>query len=366
MSLASAQFLRPSVDVPDAVYQSAQSTDAAAAQLRIDRLENQMRSMTGQIEEMQFQIRRLEDQLRKFQQDVDFRFDEQKGGKPPGGARPTPQAPAPTAPATPPRRTDLNETGYPIITQAAPAPATEPALAEQPKAALRAPGASRDLATMAPGANASAPRTVGLPSGPLEAVQAADPDAPPDLTRRLLAPASRAAAVDPAATASLQAPSRSGPAPQVIPAPAGAPDDPLAEPPAQVASLPQPSPADDYDVATAALKEGRYDVAEQRFRSYLDQHPKDRLTPEAMFHLGESFFRRSRPREAAEQYLKVTVDFPRAARAPEALVKLGLSLEKLGAVEQACAAFGEVARKYPAAPSAVRVSAARESKRVQC
>jgi tol-pal system protein YbgF len=364
MSLASAQFLRPSVDVPDAVYQSAQSTDAAAAQLRIDRLENQMRSMTGQIEEMQFQIRRLEDQLRKFQQDVDFRFDEQKGGKPPGGARPTPQAPAPTAPATPPRRTDLNENGYPVVTQAAPTsrrgdafdPAQDPA----------APGAPRDLAIMAPGANASAPRIAGLPSGPLEAVQAADPDAPPDLTRRLLAPASRAAAVDPAATASLQAPSRSGPAPQVIPAPAGAPDDPLAEPPAQVASLPQPSPADDYDVATAALKEGRYDVAEQRFRSYLDQHPKDRLTPEAMFHLGESFFRRSRPREAAEQYLKVTVDFPRAARAPEALVKLGLSLEKLGAVEQACAAFGEVARKYPAAPSAVRVSAARESKRVQC
>ena len=47
-------------------------------------------------------------------------------------------------------------------------------------------------------------------------------------------------------------------------------------------------------------------------------------------------------------------------------MKLGLSLEKLGAKEQACAAFGEVGRKYPAAPSAVRVSAERESKRVQC
>ena len=62
----------------------------------------------------------------------------------------------------------------------------------------------------------------------------------------------------------------------------------------------------------------------------------------------------------------MTVDFPRAARAPEALVKLGLSLEKLGAKEQACAAFGEVGRKYPAALSSVRVSAERESKRVQC
>ena len=60
------------------------------------------------------------------------------------------------------------------------------------------------------------------------------------------------------------------------------------------------------------------------------------------------------------------MDFPRAPRAPESLVKLGLSLEKLGAKEQACAAFGEVGRKYPASPVSVRASAERESKRVQC
>ena len=153
----------------------------------------------------------------------------------------------------------------------------------------------------------------------------------------------------------------------VIAAPAGAPGAPSAGSASpQVAALPQASLADDYDVATAALKDCRYEIAEQRFRNYLDQHPKDRLTPDATFFLGESYFRRARPREAAEQYLKVTVDFPRAPRAPESLVKLGLSLEKLGAKEQACAAFGEVGRKYPASPVSVRASAERESKRVQC
>ena len=152
----------------------------------------------------------------------------------------------------------------------------------------------------------------------------------------------------------------------MIAAPDGAPGAPSSPPAAQqMAALP-PAPANDYDLASAAFKEGQYEVAEQRFRSYLEKNPKDRLTPEATFYLGESYFRRARAREAAEQYLKVTVDFPRAVRAPEALVKLGLSLEKLGAKEQACAAFGEVGRKYPAASSAVRVSAERESKRVQC
>jgi tol-pal system protein YbgF len=119
-------------------------------------------------------------------------------------------------------------------------------------------------------------------------------------------------------------------------------------------------------VGAAALKDGQLDAAEQRFRTYLDKHPKDRLSADATFYLGESYFRRSRPREAAEQYLKVSTDFPKASRAPESLVKLGLSLEKLGAKEQACAAFGEVGRKYPSAAPTVRASAEREIKRAQC
>jgi len=380
---ALAQLLRPPADVPDAIFEPAQGMDAAGAQLRIDRLENQMRGMTGQIEQMQFQIKRLEEQLRKFQQDVDFRFDELKTAKP--GARPAPPAPAtaPAAPAAPARRTDLNENGYPVIAQGAapvePPPGAQPSGpgrfagrrgdAFDPALDPSAPGAPRDLATMAPGANAAPPpasaRAAGLPAGPLEAADEAEPNAPLDLTRKPAPAASlRVAGVDPATTASLQSPT--APAPRVIAAPAGAPGAPLTAAAPQVAALPPAAPADDYDVATAALKDGQLDVAEQRFRSYLDQHPKDRLTPEATFFLGETFLRRARPREAAEQYLKITVDFPRAARAPEALVKLGLSLEKLGAKEQACAAFGEVGRKYPAASSAVKVSAERESKRVQC
>ena len=367
----SVYLLRPPANVPERLFEEAQGVDAGAAQLRIDRLENQMRGLTGQIEQMQFQIKRLEDQLRKFQQDVDFRFDELKP------AKPAPKAPAaPAAPAAQPKRTELNENGYPVIVQTAPA-AAEAAPVTQANAPARsagrrgdafdpaqdpnAPGAPRDLTTMAPGANAAPPpvaapapatRRTPLPAGPLESADDLDPAAP-----------ARSAGTDPTATATLPP---QAPAARVIAAPDGAPGAPSS--PAvsqQMAALP-PTPANDYDAATAAFREGQYEVAEQRFRSYLEKNPKERLTPEAIFYLGETYFRRARAREAAEQYLKVTVDFPRAVRAPEALVKLGLSLEKLGAKEQACAAFGEVGRKYPAASSAVRVSAERESKRAQC
>ena len=53
-------------------------------------------------------------------------------------------------------------------------------------------------------------------------------------------------------------------------------------------------------------------------------------------------------------------------RAPEALLKLGLSLQKLGARDQACAAYGEIGRKYTSASASIRASADRESKRSQC
>jgi len=377
----SAQLLRPPANVPEPLFEQAQAVEAGAAQLRIDRLENQMRGLTGQIEQMQFQIKRLEDQLRKFQQDVDFRFDELKPGKP------APKAPAaPAAPPAQPKRTELNENGYPVIVQTAPAveapplaQANGPARSQtrrgdafDPTQDPNAPGAPRDLATMAPGANAAPPpiaapapppRKAVLPAGPLEAADEIDADAPLDLTPRPAATPLRN--TDPATTATLPPP-QPGAAARVIAAPDGAPGAPSTPPGSpQLAALP-PAPANDYDLASAAFKEGQYEVAEQRFRSYLEKNPKDRLAPEAIFHLGESYFRRARAREAAEQYLKVTVDFPRATRAPEALVKLGLALEKLGAKEQACAAFGEVGRKYPAALSSVRVSAERESKRVQC
>ena len=365
----SAQLLRPPANVPEPLFEQAQGVDAGGAQLRIDRLETQMRGLTGQIEQMQFQIKRLEDQLRKFQQDVDFRFDELKP------AKPAPKAPAtPAAPAAQPKRTELNENAYPVIVQTAPPAAARRGDAFDPTQDPNAPGAPRDLATMAPGANAApppvaapapAPRKAALPAGPLEVADEADADAdaPLDLTPRPLGAPTRNQGMDTTTTATRPA---QGQAPRVVGAPEGAPGAPSAPPASQqMAALP-PAPANDYDLASAAFKEGQYEVAEQRFRSYLEKNPKERLTPEAIFYLGESYFRRARAREAAEQYLKVTVDFPRAVRAPEALVKLGLSLEKLGAKEQACAAFGEVGRKYPAASSAVRVSAERESKRVQC
>ncbi|MDB5511621.1 MAG: tol-pal system protein YbgF, partial [Enterovirga sp.] len=59
----------------------ARAQDAADLVVRLNRLEGQMRQMSGQIEQLQFDNRQLKDQVRKFQEDVDFRFQERSGGR---------------------------------------------------------------------------------------------------------------------------------------------------------------------------------------------------------------------------------------------------------------------------------------------
>src|SRR3954470_19984843 len=83
--------------------------DAADLVVRLGRLENQTRQMSGQLEQLQFENRQLKEQLRKFQEDVEFRFQDGKGAARPATAPPalTPsQTPGQAAPARPPRRGD--------------------------------------------------------------------------------------------------------------------------------------------------------------------------------------------------------------------------------------------------------------------
>ena len=88
--------------------------------------------------------------------------------------------------------------------------------------------------------------------------------------------------------------------------------------------------------------------------------------PDATYFLGESFARLGRHREAAEQFLKLSTDYTKSNRAPDALLRLGIALNALGASAQACATYQEVDRKYPTAGADVRAGVDRELKRAHC
>ncbi len=125
-------------------------------------------------------------------------------------------------------------------------------------------------------------------------------------------------------------------------------------------------PRDQYNAALQAFQGGQYQQAEEEFKAFMAANPGHRLTPDAVFLIGETYFQRSRPREAAEQYLKVTTDYAKSSRAPESMVRLGQTLAALGNKDQACATFAEFGKRYPTATASVKRLADRETAKNHC
>ena len=299
--------------------------------VRIDRLENELRQLTGLVEQLQYRNQQLEAALKRLQEDTDSRLQDlgpRGGARAP--ARPTTSAiqPAPPAPAPAPqapRRSDAfdptehpNAPGAPrtlgsIYGNAAPPPPPPPSNAGPPGIAVeepgRAVGAPLDLGNTAAGR----PGPAGAPAAP------AAPGAPN-------APGGFALATAP----------------------------------------PSQSPRDNFDLAYGYLQRRDYSLAEVTFRDFLRRFPSDRLAAEAQYWLGESLFLRQSYRDAADAFLAMSKKYETSAKAPDALLRLGQSLAALDEKELACATFGEVARKYPRASTSVKQAVEREQKRVRC
>jgi tol-pal system protein YbgF len=315
--------------------------------VRMDRLENQLRQLTGMIEQLQFRNQQIEQQVKRFQEDTEFRLQEQ-GGR--GGARPGPATTQARPPAQPPA----------IATQPAPAPSPPPGRrsdAFDPSQDPNAPGAPRALGSVhsaapPPGRGPAeqpiiAEPPVGTPGGRVAA------GAPLDLSTL-----AGAAANDPGL------PPPGQPQGGVLPAPP--PRNPNATGALATVSPPSQTPRDEYDLAYGYVLRKDYALAEQQFRSFISKYPTDRMAPDALYWLGESLFQRQRYRDAAESFLTVSTKHETTGKAPDALLRLGQSLAALGEKDTACATLGEVARKYPRASLSVKQGVEREQKRVRC
>ncbi len=342
-------------DVPE----DAQS--AAALLVRVDRLENRIRTMTGQIEQLQYQNQRLEDQLRKMQQDVDFRFqDLGRPGAPPA-TRPLPL-----------KRGDLDAPAgedAPIL-PAARAPTGSVAVAGDKPSRRTGDAFDPDTAPDAPGV----PRPLGrtAPSEPLS-LRAAGTPAPKLPSSRLASGGS--AAVDGEAQGPLDItpktapslPATLGQADEASPGSRAAPEGRIEPGTSVVASLAPGGTRTEYDAVVSLYKGAQYDAAATGFTGFLQKYPRDKFAADATYLLGESYARLGRQREAAEQFLKFSTDYTRSSRAPDALLRLGVALNAFGAPkEQVCDTYREVGRKFPSASPDVRTNVEREMKRAKC
>ena len=315
----------------------------ASLLVRVEHLEDQIRQMTGQMQQMQFENRQLQDQLKKFEQDVDFRFQESHGGHPMHRSEASPADVPPVAPtdadSAPPADQDAGGTAMAGgntaggDTAGSDTPHSGRNDAFDPAANPNAPGAPKPL-----GAGESAPPPVADAGG-----AGSDPNAPMNLQSAYTPPA----------------------APVAPAAPAGGVTKPSGTMLASAEMGTPNSPRQAFDAALGYFKQKDYDSAQRGFAEFLDKNPKTRLTAEALYFLGESYAARGRAREAAEQFLKISTNYSDSTRAPQAMLRLGESLRALGNKDEACAAFSEVPHKYPSAAAAVK-AAARDAQRAKC
>ncbi len=261
---------------------------AQVADPRVAQLEEQVRRLSGTLEELNFQILQMQDQLRRLQEDYEFRFQElEQGGR--GSAAPAGQRSSVTPPAG-------NGDVASVIEQNGQPPAAG-------SGELGAP--PRDFGTI-------------VFDGQGNVLQARPIEQP--------------------------APDTSLPGVSLPSAPT------LPQDRTTVAALPTGSDAESlYRNSYEFILSGDYPTAEAGFRQFLDRYPGDANEADARFWLGEALLAQNRNRDAAEIFLAASRDFPESRKAPEMLFKLGTALAAMNQRDVACATFAEVSRRYPQA-----------------
>ncbi len=314
-------------------------SDDVDPEVRIQQLENQLRQLTGQNEELQHRNLQLEERLRALQGGAQPGMPGQPGGAPVANVAPLPPAQPQAGYQQPPGGYQPPPGGYQSQV-AAPAPILrEPA--GVPQGGRRGDAFDPSQNPNAPGA----PRALGGGQLPIQA------GAP------IGAPGGRGAGepLDLANTGGAPAGSLPPPPPRNLNSTG-----------ALTTLPPSATPRDEFDLGVGYIERKDYALAGETMRNFTRKYPGDPLVADAQFWLGESFFQRQSYREAAEAFLAVTTKYDRSPKAPDALLRLGQSLAALKEKEAACAAFGEVTRKYPRAGGNIRQAVEREQKRVKC
>lgn len=145
-------------------------------------------------------------------------------------------------------------------------------------------------------------------------------------------------------------------------------DIPTAPPaaPVNVPAMKFSSPQEHYSHAFTLINRAQYDEAEQVLRSFTQQYPKDNLSGNAYYWLGETYYVREKFLEAADAFRQGFEAMPAGQKAPDNLLKLGMSLGKLDKKDQACVVLSQLQVKYAGKAQPVLDRAAKERQSLGC
>jgi len=358
-------------------------TDVASRlQVRVLQLERLVETLTGQIEETRFEVSRMRSVLQQMSNDVSYRLAvlEQAAGissavSAPARSPMLTQNPAAVSQLS--NATAVVQSGVSITAGqgsdvvAAGASRLNPDLnmpmsapvQTQPMAQTVAPGVPESVTVqVAPGTVQTAPIEPGpVNQGNTFGVLRTDSsgDVLPPAPGAASAPVMSAQQDLLSAPPNIQAAPTPGP---VAAARIGTAPDPTSE----FMALPDGTPKEQYDYAFDILRQADYARAEKALRMFLDANASDDLAGNAQYWLGETYYVRGDFEQAAVEFLSGYQTYPASSKGPDNLLKLGLSMARLGQTDGACTALTRLATEYPSANDTIRRRAQTERARLKC
>lgn len=130
--------------------------------------------------------------------------------------------------------------------------------------------------------------------------------------------------------------------------------------------LPNGTPETQYEFAIDLMKRGQYDKARAAFQEFLQVHPKNALAGNAQYWLGETYYAQNDYKRAGDAFLTGYTTYASSSKAPDSLLKLGMSLAALDNKDAACTVWGELGSKFPQASPSVVARAKLERQKAGC
>lgn len=121
-----------------------------------------------------------------------------------------------------------------------------------------------------------------------------------------------------------------------------------------------------YEAAYSMLRNQDYAGAESAFDAFIKTNPGHPLISNALYWLGETYYVRNDFEKAARVFAETYQKYPEGSKAPDSLLKLGMSLAGQGKGQDACIALAQLKKQYPVGASPVLTRADQEIARLGC
>jgi len=138
------------------------------------------------------------------------------------------------------------------------------------------------------------------------------------------------------------------------------------EPEKKESLLPDTTPEEQYEFAVSFMKIGDYETAEFALKEFIQKNKDHDLAGNAQYWYGETFRIRQLYSDAATAYLDGYQNYPKSKKAPDNLLKLGITMVQLGEKDQGCKMITGLKKEYPKASKSVLQKAQYEQKKFKC